>query len=262
MNAPECGPTSPAAAASLATGADHLHDLTPAPSHPLSPPPSTDTIFPLDPRKQLSWPSKAQQLQGAGQLQSELLRSYHVVGLPATALAIVRSQSMLQLEDKLTHLTMALQRDKEQSCIRQLLRDVLWGSMQRWHQLLHPQESPKQQMNHFRRLLCDPSQLGSWTSEELDQLHARWRRIKVLLRSEADGVFWACFATTAPSVQVLNRDKLIALARHERSWTHMDEKARHDFWRTMMSSSSSAKEIDRLCSQITITTAGQYKRAS
>lgn len=167
------------------------------------------------------------------------------------SLFVARQMKEDQAEQKLVYLTAALVRDNEQAFGRQLLREIVYGAMLRLHQQLHPKLlSGKAQLASFRKQLCDAPAAGGkqLQHQELKQLHKRWSRLAPLLQCEEDDWSWAAFASATPAAtfsKVLNRDKMIALAKRQVSWAHLCPKDKYNRWSDSMSNTTTAAQIDQ-----------------
>jgi hypothetical protein len=147
-------------------------------------------------------------------------------------------------EVKLNFLAAALARDTGQQFGRQLLREIVYGAMLRLHQQLHPELSQKAQIASFRTQLCNAS---ACEKQELMDMHSRWSRLAPLLQCEEDDYEWAIFAANTPAAtysKVLNRDKMIALAKRQTNWKELQQEKKYAVWRTVMKNTLSAAQVD------------------
>lgn len=185
------------------------------------------------------------------------LRAVSEIGGQSLLQSIFVCQSLEQPLEKFQLLTQVLVRDLPHSSLRLLLRDIVWGAIERQHRLMHPHMSTTQLLAHLRTHMAQrtvtPStsatpaaashgQLGEKT---VDGMHRQWQRLSSLLRSERDDQYWAVCILCNP-LQV-TRKKLLALVSHQAVWEHLPEDDRHRCWSTLIKQSKSTAHINELC---------------
>jgi len=171
---------------------------------------------------------------------------------------ILMVQSMAD-QDKFSYLTAALVRNKREQFVRQLQREILWGAILRAHAKMHPHLTSQERLARLRALLCtDGGDGSSLTEADLNLMNGNWTRYSRLMQSEADDWYWAANLVQLPMVaarknlsvpNILNRDKLRALAQGHACWAHLTGDAKHNLWSNLLILASSAKELEELCAQ-------------
>jgi len=144
------------------------------------------------------------------------------------------------------------------SFAQDLLREIVWGAMQRAHLRMFPLLLKKQRLVHFLKQL---RMEGDYDDTALRALHRRWLDIRALLQTPADDAMWAALALRRVPHRWVNRLKLLTLIKCRHVWEHLPAgPLRHLRWLEMLYQGETAEDIQRqaVATPNYITRNGQY----
>lgn len=130
---------------------------------------------------------------------------------------------------------------------QELLREIMWGAMQRAHLRMFPLLLKKQRLAHFlKQLHTEGDYAYDRDDTALRALHKRWLDLRALLQTPADDAMWAALVLQRVPHRWVNRLKLLAVVKCRRMWEHVPAgPLRHIRWLEMLRQGETAEDIQR-----------------